>query len=376
MQSFKQIVKTMDIRKKILLILLAVYILTFLFSFPVLRPALLTLFAIQLLHLVFYTEKTKLFTMYAILVFGYIPFKESAFTEGYYFPFYLILLIFETFRVIIMAIVKYPINIQELKTLNEELEKRVKSRTAELEEANAKLRELDQMKTAFVQQASHDLRTPLAAIKGSLDNLQIGVAGELNEKQKRILDRATRSVDRLTALINDVLDLSRIESGRTKLEKTNVSLKTITENALQECCPGVEAKHLHFKSNLTDDPCFIYGDAGKIERVVNELLTNAVKYTAEGGTIQVDLQEQNGNASLTVQDSGIGLDRDECKKIFDRFYRTKDSQFLAKGSGLGLSIAKELLELHNGSIHVESEKGVGTCFLVTIPLCRQEHQLK
>jgi signal transduction histidine kinase len=233
------------------------------------------------------------------------------------------------------------------------------------------LLELDKMKTAFLQQASHDLRTPLAAIKGSLDNLTLGVAGELTAKQSRIVDRATRSVDRLTNLINDILDLSRIETGRTKLEKTNLSLKTIVENSMQEHKPAAEARQIQMEPLICDAPLFIHADASKIERIVGELINNAIKYTPANGTIKVSLEEKDSRARLRVIDSGIGMAPEECHKIWERFYRTTDSQFLAKGSGLGLSIAKELVELHEGIIEVNSTKGEGSTFTVLLPTIKE-----
>lgn len=288
---------------------------------------------------------------------------------------FITLAILECVRVIIMAVLRYPDTIQNFQALTEELERRVEQRTAELREANLqlqqanlKLLELDQMKTAFVSQASHDLRTPLTAIKGSLDNLTLGVAGELNEKQKKIMLRATRSVDRLTNLINEILDLNRIESGRITLEKSIISLKAIVEQCLQEHGPAAEKRQLLLLGAPIADSLNLYADPSKIERVCGELISNAIKYTPAGGTIQVSLARNGSAAVFKVQDTGIGMTAEECGKIWERFYRTTESQKFAKGSGLGLSIAKELIELHEGHITVESVPGAGTTFTVTLPM--------
>ncbi|RJP25723.1 MAG: hypothetical protein C4527_16670 [Candidatus Omnitrophota bacterium] len=251
-----------------------------------------------------------------------------------------------------------------LETLNLELEDRVARRTEELEQANAELREFDKMKSAFVSQASHDLRTPLTAIKGSLDNLILGIAGALTEKQEKIMNRAVKSVDRLTDLVNDVLDLSRIESGMMVLEKSNVPIRTLVENIINENRPAAEQKRIQLFAYPETDVT-MQADAGKLERVVGELISNAIKYTPEGGTIDVTLTQKDDQIMLSVKDSGIGMTKEECEKIWERFYRTNASKTVAKGSGLGLSIAKELVEMHGGTISVVSKQNQGTMFTVT-----------
>jgi signal transduction histidine kinase len=261
-----------------------------------------------------------------------------------------------------------------LEAITIELEDRVLQRTEELVAANRELhnvneelRELDKMKTQFVSQASHDLRTPLTAIKGSLDNLLMGIAGALSEKQAKIMTRATTSVDRLTNLINDVLDLNRIETGRIILEKTDIPFKALVENIINENHPAADLKQITLKANLGEG-INLHIDGSKIERVVGELISNAIKYTPESGTIDISLSTDDQHISLSVKDSGIGMTPEECTKIWERFYRTTASQKFAKGSGLGLSIAKELVELHEGTLSVVSEEGKGTIFTLTLPL--------
>ncbi len=236
----------------------------------------------------------------------------------------------------------------------------------ELQEVNAQLVQLDQMKTQFVSQASHDLRTPLTAIKGSLDNLLMGIAGALNEKQQKVMIRATTSVDRLTNLINDVLDLNRIETGRIVLEKSDIPFKALVENIINENRPAAEQKQITLNANLGDE-ITLYIDGSKIERVVGELISNAIKYTPNDGTVDVGLSHKYNTIELSVKDSGIGMTAEECGKIWERFYRTSASQKFAKGSGLGLSIAKELVELHDGMIELSSEPGSGTTFTLRFP---------
>ena len=241
----------------------------------------------------------------------------------------------------------------------------------QLQQANDELHELDRMKSVFVSQASHDLRTPLTAIKSSLDNILRGVGGKPNEKHTGLILRAKRSVERLGNLVNDILDLNRIETGRIVLEKADVPFETLVKNVIQENQPSAEQKQISISSEGLSQPCMLFIDGGKIERVVGELISNAIKYTPSYGRVSISLLQCDDQAVLSVQDSGIGMSAEECDKIWERFYRTNASKKLAKGSGLGLSIAKELVELHGGTLSVKSEVVKGTTFTLTLPLKKQ-----
>lgn len=256
----------------------------------------------------------------------------------------------------------------ESEALNEELEDRVQTRTVELEKANKKLRELDKMKSEFVSQASHDLRTPLTGIKGSMDNLVLGIAGALNEKQSKIVNRALNSITRLGNLIDDVLDLNRIESGRMAIEKSQFDISQSVKSILDEELPAAQQKNITLNASGLDQPCTINADAGKIERVIGELIGNAIKYTPNDGVVDVSLTQEEKQVLFAVKDNGIGMSQEDCNKIFERFYRVDAAKTKAKGSGLGLSIAKELVEMHGGSIKVDSELGKGTTFRMNLPV--------
>ncbi len=369
-----------NVKKKVyFLLILAVGLILFStieISHTALGPSLLILFSILVLRVfysLFYTKQPTRFRFILVIGvgLGFLNFYVSCLPLVRLFC---ALTVLECVRVILMAVLNYPKTIKQLESLTERLEKKVESRTAELNETNTKLhvaneelRELDKMKSAFVSQASHDLRTPLTAIKGSLDNLILGVAGELNEKQLRIMRRATNSVDRLTNLVNDILDLSRIESGRMVLEKKELSLRQSIEHVIHEVKPAADLKRITLTASGTTNALTVTADPGKIERVVSELLNNAIKYTLEGGRIEVYTGRKQGMIYLSVKDSGIGMSSEECAKIWDRFYRTPASQNAAKGSGLGLSIAKELIEMHGGKITVESQPGQGSLFTITLP---------
>lgn len=356
------------IEKSGLISLLFVFVLfSFVFQYYSSALAIAAILVVNFFYSLFYTSRPRLIWIF-ILVGVPLSVWNIFYRASFYIYLFTIIAILECLRVVFAAILNYPQTIKELKELTDELEQRVDQRTAELAKANEELRELDRMKSAFVSQASHDLRTPLTAIKGSLDNLALGIAGELNEKQQKILARATRSVDRLTDLVNDVLDLARIESGRAVLEKSRISLRGIIEHILQENQTAAAQKKIALTPILDNDACYLFADGGKIERIAGELVGNAIKYTPENGDVEIRLQQVDGKALLTVKDSGIGIAAADLPKIWDRFYRTAASQKAAKGSGLGLSIAKELTEMHGGSLTVESQEGAGTIFSLSLPL--------
>ena len=250
----------------------------------------------------------------------------------------------------------------------QESEEELRETNDELHTANDRLLELDKMKSAFVSQASHDLRTPLTAIKGSLDNMLRGVGGIPNEKHQSLLGRAARSVDRLTILINDLLDVSRLESGRMVLEKSTVQFETLVQGIVHENQPAADQRGITLQAEGLSESSPIHIDGGKIERVVGELIGNAIKYTPEGGRVDIHLRRDIESLDLSVRDTGIGMTPEECEKIFDRFFRTRASQDMAKGSGLGLSIAKELVEMHGGTLTLHSEQGRGSTFAVSLPI--------
>ncbi|MDP8246359.1 MAG: HAMP domain-containing sensor histidine kinase [Candidatus Hinthialibacter antarcticus] len=334
----------------------------------------LVVFGVRFLHSIFYTRIPPLYWAFMLSGIG-LGAATLYYEQGEAVIVFVGLALLEALRVFLIALFNYPSTIKNLETLTSELELRVEQRTVELrdansqlKEANDKLLELDKMKSSFVSQASHDLRTPLTAIKGSLDNLSLGIAGELNEKQVRILERAQRSVNRLTGLINDILDLNRIESGREKINKMKTGVNIILQNAVQEHKPAAEQKKIKLQSEIPKETLYIFADPQKIERIVGEMISNAIKYTPENGNALVTLKGANEMVEVSVKDTGVGMEPDECNKIWERFYRTANSQHMAKGSGLGLSIAKELVEMHGGSIRATSQPGQGSTFILTLPM--------
>lgn len=243
---------------------------------------------------------------------------------------------------------------------------------AELEEANEKLKELDLMKSEFLNTVSHELRTPLTSIKAFAEILLDNV-GEDVETQTEFLEIINKESDRLTRLINNLLDLSRIEAGRMKWENEQMDLHEVGESALNALRGSAEKKGLVVESDLEED-LPTTGDKDKLIQVVTNLLGNAIKFTSEGGKITVSANRKDLlTAQIAVTDSGVGIAPEFHESIFEKFSQVDSSETRdIKGSGLGLPIARSIVEHHGGKLYVESEAGKGSTFIVELPLHLEE----
>jgi PAS domain S-box-containing protein len=232
-----------------------------------------------------------------------------------------------------------------------------------------RLKELDKMKSDFVSNVSHELRTPLTAIKGSVDNMLDGITGPLSEKQARYLTRVKSNADRLTRLINNILDLSRIEAGKIDLKPTYLSLTTLAQEVAESIRPVALEKLISLEVISPSMNVTAWADRDKVIQVLMNLVGNAVKFTPPHGQVSVAIQ-RNGDQwmQISVTDTGPGIPREEANKIFDRFYQISQlGKQKTKGTGLGLAICKALVEMHGGKIWVESEVGRGSTFSFTLP---------
>jgi signal transduction histidine kinase len=258
----------------------------------------------------------------------------------------------------------------DLRKLSAELEQRVNERTKELSLANAALARAARMKDEFLASMSHELRTPLTAILGLSEALQQEVYGPLNEKQRSSLVSIEESGRHLLSLINDILDLSKIESGREELVFNTVKIESLCKACLQMIQQDARKKNL--KVNLQLDPQFqfIYADERRLKQIIVNLLTNAVKFTPPEGSIGIEVSgdAQTKQARFTVWDTGIGIAKEDIGKLFQPFVQL-DSRLSREytGTGLGLALVSRLTEMHGGSIHLESELGKGSRFSVVLP---------
>jgi len=237
--------------------------------------------------------------------------------------------------------------------------------------------EVDRLKSEFVATVSHELRTPMTPIKGYVDLLLMGGAGELNEQQSQFLDIIKSNIDRLSILVNDLLDVSRIEAGKVALSFQPIDLREIVQEVIRNMLQlsEDEERPMNFAVDIPDDLPNIFGDIERVRQILTNLLDNAYRYSPENSKVTINVTQSNGALQVDIIDEGIGIFPDEQERIFERFYRGEHQQVIATpGTGLGLPIAKELVEMHNGRIWVTSSgiPGEGSTFSFTLPIFHPE----
>ncbi|MGI8606155.1 MAG: sensor histidine kinase [Gaiellaceae bacterium] len=232
---------------------------------------------------------------------------------------------------------------------------------------NERLKELDALKDEFVSLVSHELRTPLTSIRGYLELVLDGEAGSLTEEQKRFLRVVERNADRLLGLVGDLLFVAQVDAGRLPIEFDDLDLALVAAECVEGSRPAAEAKRLELI--LDAPPLAAKGDRGRLDQLLGNLVSNAVKFTPDGGRVTVRVSAQDEGALIEVSDNGIGVPEAERDQLFTRFFRSSTATENAiPGTGLCLVIAKAIAEAHGGRIAVESREGVGTTFKVTLPL--------
>jgi len=230
-------------------------------------------------------------------------------------------------------------------------------------------KKLDQLKSNFVSAVSHDLRSPLTAALGYIELL--GRVGPLNSTQREFLQRARISLDNITEIINNLLDLGKIESG---LDSHNelVDVGNVIRYSIEGNRPLADAKNQSLTVSVEEDLPPVLGNAIRLRQALDNLITNAIKYTPEGGKIKVTAKSRDGQVIITVEDNGVGIPKSEQRYIFNKFYRASNVAGTHPGTGLGLSIVKSIVENHHGRIWVDSEEGKGTKFTIVLPAAQQE----
>ncbi len=250
----------------------------------------------------------------------------------------------------------------------QQLELNVQERTRQLEEALAHVRDLDQKKSEFISAVSHELRTPLTSIKGFASILISGKLGELPEAVRDRLEKINKHSDSLVQLINNLLDISRIEAGKTEMKFKPSSLIPLVTNVQDLLLPQLKDKQIECVASIPHDLPTVDIDTDQIERVLINLVGNAIKFTPVQGTITITAEAAPEQVRVSVKDTGIGLKPEDCQKLFDEFYRVDNTiNQNVKGTGLGLSLAKKIVLAHHGNIWVESAYGHGATFFFALP---------
>jgi signal transduction histidine kinase len=232
----------------------------------------------------------------------------------------------------------------------------------------AAVQSANQAKTKFVSVVTHELRIPMTSIKGYTDLLRKGLAGEMNEMQLSFLNTIRSNVERMAALVSDLSDISRIETGRISLQPAEMALSNALEEAVQTLRPRLDEKHQTLTLHLPQDLPPVYADSNRVNQILINLLSNANKYTPDGGWIDVKAVAHPDGVRIEVNDNGIGIQPEDQRKLFSQFFRSEDQAVRDQpGWGLGLHVTRLLVEVMGGSIGVESAAGEGSQFWFTLP---------
>ncbi len=241
-----------------------------------------------------------------------------------------------------------------------------------LKAANEKLEHINRLKNEFITMVSHELRTPLTTIKGFSSIVLNEETGPLNSQQRHFLETSDKAINRLTLLVSDLLDISRIEAGQIKMQLRPIHLQDVCERLAISFAPQVKAQNLTLALHLPKDLPRVLADPDRLTQVLDNLLANALKFTVQGG-ITISALDKGDYVMVSMKDTGSGIAKEEQERIFDKFYQVKvGSGYPHKGTGLGLAIVKSIIESHRGKVWVDSERGKGSEFRFILPRARPE----
>jgi signal transduction histidine kinase len=256
---------------------------------------------------------------------------------------------------------------EELRVQSEEL----MAQQHELIESIEETARANQLKSEFMANMSHELRTPLNAIIGFSQLLRDQVLGEINQEQRQCLDDILESSQHLLNLINEVLNLSKIESNRTELKLEDIALAELITPLTRSMMPILRPKRQSLEVEIAEDLPRLQADKGKLGQVIRNLLANSSKFTPDGGRLKIKATSSNGCLKLSVIDNGIGIKKEDQERIFEPFCQLDYTPGNGKsGTGLGLAVVKRIVAKHGGQIQVESEYGRGSCFTISLPLAK------
>lgn len=255
---------------------------------------------------------------------------------------------------------------EEIYMAKDELEKKIKERTNELAKSLREIEIISKTKSDFISSVSHELRTPLTSVKGFSSLLVAGKFGELPPEAKKRLEQIDSNVNKLVDMVNMLLDISRIESGKAEVKIAPADIAKLIRDTGDFLSPQMQAKKLHFNTEIPQS-LNVFMDKNLIERVLINLINNALKFTPQEGKITVKCIKQKDGALISISDTGCGIEKDDLEKVFQEFYRTRVTQKIP-GTGLGLSLVKRIISTHKGKLWVESEIGKGSTFYFTLKL--------
>jgi signal transduction histidine kinase len=262
----------------------------------------------------------------------------------------------------------------ELEEKREQLERvntKLEESNRELNQANAQLRELSAMKEEFLALTTHDLRSPLTVISGVINFFTSGRLGDMTPEQKNMVSMMERNTQNLIELVNDLLDASKLESGTMRLDMATIELRGLVDELRQQMQPLAAEKEIALEASVPEELPPLRADRAKLRRVLVNLISNALKFTPRGGRVSVSAAPEGSLVRVSVEDTGVGIPEDDVRDIFDKYAQARSRATRSeKGTGLGLYITRQLVELPGGHIEVHSEVGQGSTFSFTIPVAK------
>lgn len=228
----------------------------------------------------------------------------------------------------------------------------------------AQAKHSDQLKSTFVATVSHELKNPLASIKINIYNIFEGFIGQVNEEQKEVLGLCQSTIERMTRLVNGLLDLHKIEAGVADVKRDRLNLAEISEMRIKELQTLADKKNIKIIKEFLDESLSVWGDEDKLSQAIINLLSNGIKFTPENGTVILKIYSDDKFAKIECMDTGLGIPADKIGMLFNKFERLNATK---EGTGLGLAITKDIVEMHKGKVLVESQVGKGSKFTIVLP---------
>ncbi len=326
-------------------------------------------FTIAMVSILFYLEHNHIIPSHE-----FFPFYPQGLVDNKYYALMLLLSFAATMIITVYfaTAIMRPIRKHQMELLD--LKNSLKKQKEKLEIKNLELEELDSSKTQFLYRVEHELKAPIGALSSLLSVVIRGYTSVSEEKKKDFLNRAFNRVGVMKELVTDLLSLSRINERSFKLEKQSLNLLEIIEHTISDLERYAEKNKIEVNSEL--DPLIppILADRSAILEIVQNLVQNGIKYTIEGGKVNLGLSREGDFVKFMVEDTGIGISEEDLGRIFEEFFRTSNAKAFEEGSGLGLSLVKRMVEQHGGTIELASKLNVGTTFTVRLPLQNVEHK--
>jgi len=271
----------------------------------------------------------------------------------------------------LIVAIKNALAVEEIREINRTLQQRINNATRELRATNATLRQLDKVKDEFVSIASHQLRTPLTSVKGYLSMVLEGDTGKITKTQHQLLNEAFLSSERMVRLINDFLNVSRIQTGKFIIDRAPTDLSTVVEQEIESLKPNATARNMKLVYRKPKNFPVLNIDEGKVRQVIMNFADNAIYYSRDDSAINIKLSIESNNVVFTVKDTGIGVPESERNNLFGKFYRaTNARKKRPDGTGVGLYLAKKVVDAHEGELIFESIEGKGSTFGFKLPIAK------